>query len=146
MLKKLLWLYLLLPVMVVLVSCMAATDEPQAVQPSPTPAVEEPVPTETPLPEPTATDSAPTPEAESTVPPDPTPTAPPLTVVTVDDMQRMSVAEGRELLARGMALFYDTRSMEEYRTLHIAGALPFPDAEMITRFGDLPTDETLVFY
>ena len=55
-------------------------------------------------------------------------------------------AEGRELLARGVALFYDTRSLEEYRALHIAGALPFPDAEMIARFGDLPTDETLVFY
>lgn len=94
--RKSLWMTLFIPLVVVLASCTAATAEPQAVQSSPTPTVEEPVPTETPLPEPTATDAVPTPSAELTAPPEPTPTEPPLIVVTADDVQRMSVAEGQE--------------------------------------------------
>ena len=90
--------------------------------------------TDTSPPELTAMDSTPTPAERS------------LTVVTADDVQRMSVAEGRELLAREMALFYDTRTLEEYRALHIEGAFPFPETEMSARVDELPTDETLVFY
>jgi hypothetical protein len=137
---------LFIPLVVVLVGCTSATVEPQAVPPSPSPVAAEPSPTDTPLPEPTATDSAPTPVAESTASPTATPTEPPLTVATADDVQRMSVAEARELLARDMVLLYDVRSVEEYRALHIAGALPFPETEMTARFSELPEDEMLVFY
>lgn len=58
----------------------------------------------------------------------------------------MTVAEARGLLAQDMVRFYDTRAMEEYRALHIAGAHPFPEGEAIARFGELPAEATLVFY
>jgi hypothetical protein len=66
--------------------------------------------------------------------------------LTGADIQRIAVAEAYELLGRDLALFYDTRTLEEYRTLHIAGALPFPEAEMRARYGELPLDQTIVFY
>jgi len=46
----------------------------------------------------------------------------------------------------GTALLYDTRSAEEYQTLHAAGAISFPEADVGARYGELPTDEALIFY
>ena len=66
--------------------------------------------------------------------------------LTEADIQRMTVAEAHELSGRDLALLYDTRTLEEYRTLRIAGALPFPEAEMSARYEQLPLDQTIVFY
>ena len=131
---------------------LAPTAEPTAASTPtdmPSPAVEEPVPTVTPLPttgEP-APMSTPTPTAEPTAaPPTSAPSATPVVVRTVQDIQRLAPAEAKELLDSGKAVLYDVRSVGEYRALHAAGALSFPEAGMVARYGELPTDRALVFY
>jgi rhodanese-related sulfurtransferase len=97
-----------------------------------------------------STTEPPTPTTEAAEPtaPPPTvaPTATPLTVLSANDVQRITVAEARALVDSGNALLYDTRSLAEYRTLHAAGALSFPDSEMTARYDELPGDTALIFY
>jgi hypothetical protein len=77
-----------------------------------------------------------------TVAPAPTPTV----VLTAADLQLLTTAEAHALVSDGAALLYDTRSAEEYQTLHAAGAISFPEADVAARYGELPTDQTLIFY
>jgi hypothetical protein len=77
-----------------------------------------------------------------TVAPSPTPTV----ALTAGDLQLLTTAEAYALVSDGAALLYDTRSAEEYQTLRATGAVSFPEAEMAARYGELPTDGSLIFY
>jgi len=70
----------------------------------------------------------------------------PTVALTADDLQLITTAEANALVNDGTALLVDTRSVEEYRILHAAGAILFPEADMAARYGELPTDEALIFY
>ncbi|MGD9049434.1 MAG: hypothetical protein PVF77_15360 [Anaerolineae bacterium] len=126
---------------------LAAAASPPTDAPSPT--VETPAPTVTPSPtaeEPTSKSTLPATAVPTAVPPTTAPSATPVLVRTVQDIQRLTPAEAKELLDSGMAVLYDVRSAGEYRSQHAAGALSFPEAEMVARYGELPTDRALVFY
>jgi photosystem II stability/assembly factor-like uncharacterized protein len=77
-----------------------------------------------------------------TVAPSPTPTV----ALTAGDLQLLTTAEAYALVSDGTALLYDTRSVEEYQTLHATGAISFPEADVAARYGELPTDGALIFY
>jgi hypothetical protein len=77
-----------------------------------------------------------------TVAPSPTPTV----ALTAADLQLLTTAEAHALVNEGTALLYDTRSLKEYETLHAAGAISFPEADVAARYGELPTDQALIFY
>ena len=62
------------------------------------------------------------------------------------DVQRIAPADAKALLDDGTALLYDTRSLDEYRSQHAAGAISFPVGSEAARFSELPTDKTLIFY
>lgn len=74
--------------------------------------------------------------------PSPTPTV----ALTAADLQLLTTAEAHALVNDGTALLYDTRSAQEYQTLHAAGAISLPEAEVAARYGELPTDQPLIFY
>jgi len=74
------------------------------------------------------------------------PSATPAVALTAGDLQLLTTAEAHALVNDGTALLYDTRSAEEYQTLHAAGAISFPEADVAARYGELPTDEALIFY
>jgi uncharacterized protein YcfL len=80
--------------------------------------------------------------ASGTVAPSPTPTV----VFTAADLQLLTTAEAHALVSDGTALLYDARSLRAYETLHAAGAISFPEADVAARYGELPTDQALIFY
>ena len=45
-----------------------------------------------------------------------------------------------------LAVLYDARSPAAYRSVHAVGALSFPEADMAARYGELPSDKSLIFY
>ena len=125
----------------------AAAASPPTDVPSPT--VEKPAPTVTQLPiakEPTPTSTPPPTAVPTAVPPTSAPSATPVVVRTVQDIQRLTPAEAKERLDSGMAVLYDVRSAGEYSAQHAVGALSFPEADAVARYGELPTDRSLVFY
>ena len=77
-----------------------------------------------------------------TAAPPPTPTV----ALTAADLQLLTTAEAHALVNDGTALLYDTRSLRAYQTLHAAGAISFPEADVAARYGELPTDRALIFY
>ena len=77
-----------------------------------------------------------------TVAPSPTPTV----ALTAGDLQRVTAAEAYALVSDGTALLYDTRWLKAYQTLHATGAISFPEADAAALYGELPTDEVLIFY
>ncbi|MBU0492127.1 MAG: hypothetical protein KKA73_23050 [Chloroflexi bacterium] len=95
---------------------------------------------------PTATRSAAVAAVQPTNTPSATSVVTAVTTDTVGDVQLVTPAEAKALLDSGAALLYDTRSAEAYQTQHAAGALSFPDATMVERYPDLPTDKALIFY
>lgn len=163
--KNWLWTMVLISLAALLVGCGAPDVNPQAEQaleaaqvtssealaptPMSSPTAEEPTPTDVLLPtaeEPTST-STPLPTVTPTVaPPTVAPSATPAVVHTGEDVQRITPAEAKDLLDGGMAVLYDVRSAAQYRTQHAAGALSFPASDMAARYGELPTDKSLVFY
>jgi rhodanese-related sulfurtransferase len=74
------------------------------------------------------------------------PSATPATALTAADLQLITAGEAYALVDDGTALLYDTRSLEEYQALHAAGAISFPEADVVARYGELPTDKGLIFY
>ena len=70
----------------------------------------------------------------------------PLVVRSPDDVLRISTAKAKALVDDGSAVLYDTRPADQYRTLHAAGAVSFPDDEAAARVGELPDDLELIFY
>ena len=155
----------LISLVVLLVGCAAPDVQPQPEQaPHPTeaasgetlaptiassPVAEKPAPTDTVLPtaeEPTST-STPLPTAPPTIaPPTVAPSATPALVLTSEDIQRITPADAKELLDSGKAVLYDVRSAGEYRAQHAVGAVSFPASDLAARYGELPTDKSLIFY
>lgn len=101
--------------------------------------------------------STPWPSPTPVVPPTPRPSATPardlaasptaqVKALTTDDVQRISVAEAKAKADAGQALLLDTRNVESYNQLHVAGALSMPAGEVAKRMGELPADKLLVFY
>ena len=90
--------------------------------------------------------ASPTPEpvVPTDAPPTSTPSAP--VVLGAGDIQRIGLADAREMADSGAAQIYEVRSLELYRALHAAGALPFPETEMAARYAELPSDTGLIFY
>jgi len=124
------WMIALTGLVVLLVGCgTSGTETEQSAQMIPSPVTEDPMPTDTPLP-----------AATSTVPPTP------VVVRSAADVQRITPDEARPLLDDGLAVLYDVRSEGAYRGQHAAGAVSFPEAEVVTRFSELPADEALIFY
>ncbi len=67
-------------------------------------------------------------------------------VASPEQVLRIGPARARRLLDRGEAVLYDTRSAENYRDKHAAGAISFPEADRETLVDLLPTDKVLIFY
>ena len=74
------------------------------------------------------------------------PSATPLATLPAIEPQLITTAEAYALVDSGEAVLVDTRSVEEYQVQHAAGAVPFPEADVVARYGELPTDEALIFY
>jgi hypothetical protein len=74
------------------------------------------------------------------------PAEPVVAVRSVEDVQRISAADTRELLDMGEAVLIDARSTAAFEAGHAAGAISLPETEVAARFGELPTDKALVFY
>jgi hypothetical protein len=70
----------------------------------------------------------------------------PLVVRSPDDVLRISPAKAKALVDDGTAVLYDTRPTDQYRSLHAAGAVSFPEDEAAARFDELPDDRDLIFY
>jgi predicted small lipoprotein YifL len=75
-----------------------------------------------------------------------TPSVTPPAVVTTANVQLITTAEAYALVESGEGVLYDTRSLEEYRAQHAAGAISLPEADIAARYGELPTDKALIFY
>ena len=73
-------------------------------------------------------------------------TAPPSAVLTQNDVERITPAAARALVAGGKAVLYDVRSEGEYRAQHAVGAVLFPDTDVAAHYSELPDDKALVFY
>jgi hypothetical protein len=124
------------------------TDEPTASS-TPLPTAEDPAPTSTPLPRTVAPPSTntPPPTAAPSLPSSTlTPSSTPFAIFLADDIQRLTPADAKTLFDSGRALLYDVRSTDQYRAMHAAGSLSFPEARMAARFGELPTGKSLIFY
>jgi hypothetical protein len=67
-------------------------------------------------------------------------------VQSAEDVKRISPADAKGLLDDGAAVLYDTRSLDQYRIQHAAGAVSLPLGEESARFSELPTDKALIFY
>ena len=74
------------------------------------------------------------------------PSATPMATLPVNEPQLITTAEAYALVESGDAVLVDTRSVEEYQVRRAAGAVPFPEADAAARYGELPTDEALIFY
>ena len=72
--------------------------------------------------------------------------APDATVFTVADVQRITPADALELVNGGTAVLVDTRSLEQFGQLRIAGALSFPEAAAAEYYATLPSGMMLIFY
>ena len=70
----------------------------------------------------------------------------PVADLTDKDVQRITLADAKSLLDNGTAVLYDARSARAYSSGHAAGAISLPEAEVVARFSELPTDKSLVFY
>ena len=67
-------------------------------------------------------------------------------ITSPEQVQRITPADAKALLDKGMAVLYDTRSDEAYQAKHAVGALSFPEAEQETLVDVLPADRALIFY
>ena len=75
-----------------------------------------------------------------------TPLATPVATLTANEPQLITTAEAYALVDSGDAVLVDTRSVEEYQARHAAGAIPFPESDVVARYAELPTAEALIFY
>jgi 3-mercaptopyruvate sulfurtransferase SseA len=63
-----------------------------------------------------------------------------------DNVRRVTIAELRDMLDQGKAVVVDVRGDEAYKQEHIKGALDIPEAQLISRAGELPKDKLIVLY
>lgn len=135
--NKWLWIIVLTGLIVLLAGCgTSAAKAEQAVRATLTSPAEGQMPINT-LPT-TATPTAP--------PPTVAPSATPVAALTAKDVQRITPADAKALLDNGTAVLYDARSAKAYRSKHAAGAISFPEADIATRYSELPADKTFIFY
>jgi hypothetical protein len=80
---------------------------------------------------------------ETSVPPT---AAPEAAVLTATDVQRITPEDAFELANAGSAVLLDTRSLERFIQLRIAGALPFPEVSAAEYLATLPSGMMLIFY
>ncbi|HEV7844250.1 MAG TPA: rhodanese-like domain-containing protein, partial [Pyrinomonadaceae bacterium] len=60
--------------------------------------------------------------------------------------RRVTIAELRDMLDQGKAIIIDVRGDASYNQEHIKGALDIPEAQLMSRVGELPKDKLIVFY
>lgn len=84
------------------------------------------------------------PSAEGQAPSNPAAT--PVAALTDKDVRRITLADAKSLLDNGTAVLVDARSAKAYNSKHAAGAISFPDNEVVARFSELPADKVLIFY
>jgi len=70
----------------------------------------------------------------------------PAAALTAQDVQRITLADAKSLLDNGTAVLIDARSERAYSSGHAAGAISLPEAEVVARLSELPTDKSLIFY
>ena len=68
------------------------------------------------------------------------------TLVSSDDMPRITVQELKAKLDAGEAVVYDVRLHEAFAQRHIDGAISLPLDGVATRLAELPTDKLAAFY
>ena len=81
-------------------------------------------------------------------PSDPAETIEPVSsqVNTPANVQRITPADAWDLVQRGKAVLYDTRSAESFDVSHAAGALSIPEEDAPELVSRLPKDKALIFY
>jgi rhodanese-related sulfurtransferase len=59
---------------------------------------------------------------------------------------RISVGAAKEMADAGEAVLVDVRTRGSFEAARIAGAISFPSEEIPDRYGELPTDQLIIFY
>lgn len=62
------------------------------------------------------------------------------------NVDRVTPAQLKASLAAGTSLALDVRSADEYKQLHIKGAMNIPFGEVATRLNELPHNKQIVTY
>ena len=61
-------------------------------------------------------------------------------------MPRIQLADAVSKVGRPDVLFVDARSVEEYSSAHIKGAISIPVGQVEARLSELPKDKEIIFY
>jgi predicted sulfurtransferase len=72
--------------------------------------------------------------------------ASPATKSPADGARRVTIVELKDLLAKDEAVIIDVRNKESYDAAHIKGSKLIPEAEVVKRSSELPTDKLIVTY
>jgi hypothetical protein len=62
------------------------------------------------------------------------------------NITRVSPAKAHNQQQAGTGIIIDVRDASFYQESHAAGALSFPEDELLAHVEDLPADKTLIFY
>ncbi|MHB8133627.1 MAG: rhodanese-like domain-containing protein [Anaerolineaceae bacterium] len=62
------------------------------------------------------------------------------------EIPRVSLADAKSAYDQGAAVFVDVRSLSEYETEHISGALSIPEVEMVNRLTELNSQDWIITY
>lgn len=73
-------------------------------------------------------------------------TAPVNPAANVDEVERISVTDALIAHQQGQAVFLDVRSLQDYQTSHIAGAVSIPLDEIGTRYPELNDQDWIITY
>jgi len=65
---------------------------------------------------------------------------------TEAEVRRVTPEDAKHLVEAGKAVIVDVRSAETYAAEHIAGALSFPEGEILNRKAELPKDKLVIAY
>lgn len=60
--------------------------------------------------------------------------------------RRVGIPEAESMVERGEAILLDVRQSEAYRSGHIQGAIPMPEAEIASRVTTLPKNKKVITY
>ncbi|MBI9046532.1 MAG: rhodanese-like domain-containing protein [Anaerolineaceae bacterium] len=59
---------------------------------------------------------------------------------------RISLSYAKTAFDQGKAIFLDTRSLESFNEVHIAGAISFPEGDVLDRLGGLAKEDWIIPY
>jgi rhodanese-related sulfurtransferase len=65
---------------------------------------------------------------------------------STDSVRRVPIAEAQEAMKSGKVVFVDVRSLPEYQTAHVHGALSIPWGEIAQRAKELPRESFIITY